>query len=230
MSFHEALPSVTLALIGGFALRHGNAPVPVRPRAQRVLALVALRSCISRHELTGTLWPDLPGVRAAASMRSTLWRMPRPAGQPLVEARAEVVRLAPGVLVDVLATGAEPEPPATALAGDLLPDWDEGWLVIEREVFRQARLHALDDLSARCLRHGNPRAALDAGLAAVRVDPLRESAHRRVIEVHLAEGNAAEALRQYELYRRALRDELGLSPSAQIRRLVAPLLGRPAER
>jgi DNA-binding SARP family transcriptional activator len=97
-------------------------------------------------------------------------------------------------------------------------------------VFRQARLHALDDMCARYLRRGNARAALEAGLAAIRVDPLRESAHRRVIEVHLAEGNAAEALRQYQLYRRALREELGLAPSGQIRRLVAPLLGRPAER
>jgi DNA-binding SARP family transcriptional activator len=51
-----------------------------------------------------------------------------------------------------------------------------------------------------------------------------------VIEVHLAEGNPAEALRQYETYRRLARDELGLTPTAEIRALVARFLGRPADR
>jgi hypothetical protein len=51
-----------------------------------------------------------------------------------------------------------------------------------------------------------------------------------VIAVHLAEGNAAEALRQYHVYRRLLALELGLPPSPSIRQLVAPLLGRPIER
>jgi DNA-binding SARP family transcriptional activator len=60
-------------------------------------------------------------------------------------------------------------------------------------------------------------------------EPLRESAHRAVIEVHLAEGNPGEALRQYDLYRRLLRVELGLSPSQAIRSLVAHLLGRPTD-
>ncbi len=67
------------------------------------------------------------------------------------------------------------------------------------------------------------------GLGAVRSEPLRDSAHRSVIEVHLAEGNHAEALRQYDGYRRLLADELGLPPSPAIRRLVAPLLGRPVD-
>jgi DNA-binding SARP family transcriptional activator len=227
MTCQDWAPPVTLALVGGFALRHGETLVRVRPCGQRVLALLALRAAASRQEVAGTLWPDLPGVRAAATMRSTLWRMPRPAEQALVEGPSPALRLAPLVRVDVHHSGGEDGPP---LAGELLPEWDDGWLVIEREVFRQTRLRALDDLCARYLGHGNPARALDAGLAAIRIDPLRESAHRRVIQVHLAEGNAAEALRQYQLYRCALHDELGICPSPQIRRLVAPLLGRPADR
>jgi DNA-binding SARP family transcriptional activator len=73
-------------------------------------------------------------------------------------------------------------------------------------------------------------AALAAGLAAVSCDPLRESAHRRLAQVHIAEGNFAEALRQYQTYRRLARTELGLPPSPQFRSLVGPLLGRPLDR
>ena len=76
---------------------------------------------------------------------------------------------------------------------------------------------------------GRYPAALAVGLAAVQSEPLRESAHRRVIEVHLSEGNHAEALRQYQTFRRLLADELGLPPSPAMRALVAPLLGRPVD-
>jgi hypothetical protein len=47
--------------------------------------------------------------------------------------------------------------------------------------------------------------------------------------IHMSEGNLAEALRQYHVYRELVRSELGLPPSSQFRRLVAPLLGRPAD-
>jgi DNA-binding SARP family transcriptional activator len=65
-------------------------------------------------------------------------------------------------------------------------------------------------------------------LAAVSAEPLRESAHRELVEVHLAEGNVAEAVRQYDVYRHMLRRQLGLAPSPVMRRLVAPLLACPA--
>ncbi len=50
-----------------------------------------------------------------------------------------------------------------------------------------------------------------------------------MIEAHLAEGNAAEALRQYHQYRELLRTELGIAPSNALRQLVRPLLERPED-
>jgi hypothetical protein len=47
--------------------------------------------------------------------------------------------------------------------------------------------------------------------------------------VHIEEGNFAEALRQYDVFRRLLRTEPGLPASPHFRRLVAPLLGRPLD-
>jgi hypothetical protein len=43
-------------------------------------------------------------------------------------------------------------------------------------------------------------------------------------EAHIAEGNWCEARRQYDRYRRLLREGLGVSPS---RTLMAPARGRP---
>jgi DNA-binding SARP family transcriptional activator len=53
---------------------------------------------------------------------------------------------------------------------------------------------------------------------------LRESAHRTVVRVHLAEGNVAEALRAFELFRALLTEELGVQPSVLMSRLVQGLL------
>jgi DNA-binding SARP family transcriptional activator len=52
---------------------------------------------------------------------------------------------------------------------------------------------------------------------------LRESAHRALIRIHLAEGNTVEALRQYRLCRRVLHDQLGIEPTQQLLDLIGPL-------
>ena len=58
--------------------------------------------------------------------------------------------------------------------------------------------------------------ALESALAALRADDLRESAHRAVISIHLAEGNVVEARRAYDLCRRTFVEELGIEPSSAI--------------
>lgn len=103
-------------------------------------------------------------------------------------------------------------------AGELLPDWYDDWLVIERERFRQARLHALEALCGALSSKRRYAKAIEVGLVAVASEPLRESAHRAVIRVHIAEGNISEALRQYEVCRDSL-SQAGLRPSGAIEAL-----------
>ena len=97
-------------------------------------------------------------------------------------------------------------------------------MVAERDWVRQVCLRALELLSERFRERGDHFHAHETAVAAVRGDPLRESAHRRLIELHLADGNPAAAVRQYATYRSMLRAELGVSPSPEIQRLVEPLL------
>jgi DNA-binding SARP family transcriptional activator len=61
---------------------------------------------------------------------------------------------------------------------------------------------------------------VQAAYAAVRDEPLRESAHRAVVRVHLAEGNLVEALRAYRSFRDALDRELGVRPTRQMEELM----------
>ena len=59
-------------------------------------------------------------------------------------------------------------------------------------------------------------------MLAVYADPLRESAQRALIAVHLAEGNVVEAHRVFTRYRRLILDELGVEPAIA---LQAPVDG-----
>ena len=126
--------------------------------------------------------------------------------------------------IRALAAGGQPALTPADLSHDLLDAWYDEWLVVERERFRQARLHALDLLCLRLADAGRHAEAIDAGLAAVAAEPLRESAHRLLIRAHLAEGNVQEALRQYAAYEALLARELPLGPGPAIRELVTPYL------
>ena len=246
---HPGYLPVRMQLLGEFGVYHSRAPVRVRQCGQRLLAFLGLsHRPVTRSRIAGTLWPDSPATQAAASLRATLSRLPRPGGLSLTISHDAQLALNDHVEVDVWVCeeqirrlrassvegypeAAEPQPEDgvnTLLNSDLLPLWEQDWVLVERERHRQARLHALEKLSICLRRAGRHEEALDAALTAVASEPLRESAHRRVIEVHLAEGNPAEALRQYAIYRRVLQEELGLSPSEKIRQLLRSALG-PSE-
>ena len=223
---------VCVRLLGGFELLVGGRPEPLPSGSQRLVAFLALQPTgLQRVYVAGVLWPDASDDHARASLRSALWRIPT-ACSDLVEASATHLRFHRSVEVDVLEASASAH---RALAEgtiesddldrltesrDLMPDCYEDWVLLERERFRQLRLHALEAVCDRMIEAGRHAAAVRAGLAAVEGEPLRESAHRALIRAHLAEGNPGEALRQYRSFESLLRKELGLAPSAAIRSLL----------
>jgi hypothetical protein len=62
------------------------------------------------------------------------------------------------------------------------------WLAVTTRSHRQKRPPPVEQGSRTSCEQSRCTDTLDAGLGAVRSEALRESAHRRVIEVHLAEG------------------------------------------
>jgi len=227
-----------LSLLEGFDLRLNGERIEVPLSAQRLIAFLALQNRpLQRGFVAGNLWLESSEQRAGANLRSALWRLQRH-GRRLVETHGSRLSLSPEVRVDVHQAAArarglldgsggggqadtDHEGLDLALTGELLPDWYEDWILVERERFRQLRMHALESLCERFTAAGRHAHAIEAGLTAVAAEPLRESAHRALIRSYLAEGNPAEAIRQYRLYERLLNEELGAQPSAQIRELVA---------
>ena len=218
-------------LLHGFELRCGGQTVELPLSSQRLVAFLALHNRpLLRVYVAGSLWIDTSEERSHANLRSALWRL-RQTGHFVVDATPSHLSLGQGVEVDVhrvlaLSRGLLRDPSGgldQELTGDLLPDWYDDWLELERERLRQLRLHALEAVAERLLADRRYGEAVEAGLAAVEADPLRESAHRLLVRVYLAEGNWGEALRQYRVFCGRLRDELGLRPSGQMEELVRPL-------
>ena len=87
-------------------------------------------------------------------------------------------------------------------------------------------LRALECYTQACLGVGGTElaSAERAGRELIRLAPYRESGHRHLMRALAAVGNQAEALRVYEQLRVHLREELGVSPSAETRELHVQLL------
>src|ERR1700712_4280655 len=97
-------PLCELSILGGFELDVGDQPLPVFPFGEKLLAFLAVRSRfrpVRRTALAEELWPDIEPARAAANLRSALWRLPRPGGYQLVRTAASGLHLATGIAVDL---------------------------------------------------------------------------------------------------------------------------------
>lgn len=232
----DIVRQLQLMLLGGFTLLHGPEEIILPLSLQRLVALLALRDRpLSRTYLASVLWPDCPLERSLADLRTALWRA-RNAAVGMLVSNGMCVRLDAHVQVDVRsliawgrATADRAERSIIAefadiswieLSLDLLPGWDDDWLVDDREDMRQLRLHALEHLSDELSTRGRHAEAIQTARAAVRLDPLRETAHAALIRAHIAEGNRSEALRQFFRCRDVLAVELAVEPSPWIRRLI----------
>jgi DNA-binding SARP family transcriptional activator len=242
---HQSPPNhagvLRIKLLGGFYLWRDAQPIQAPGNAQRLIAFVALNPAAPRDFIAGRLWPDVQECRAKGSLRTCIWQLQHTCpGILLLE--GENLFLDDKVQVDAIdlkdrALQIIQDPSSTVLSdlnwvviGDeLLPGWYDEWVLVERERSRQLRLHALEAAAAEFLAQGRAGAAMHMALTAALVEPLRESCHRLIISIHLAEGNGAEAVRHYLTWRGLLRKELGIAPSDQIRTLIDGILTEDAE-
>jgi DNA-binding SARP family transcriptional activator len=227
-----------LRLLAEFQLTVEGRAIRLPHSVERIVAFLGMsRRPVNRSRLAASLWPDVADHRANGDLRSALWRLRRLTG--IIEEEDNRLTLAPPVDVDVvemtdltqtlIARPARPaldRVPDLVIAHEILPDWDEEWLIAERERYRIQRLRALERSAEALLATADHAAALDAAMASVSTEPYRETAHRLVIKIHLAEGNNAEALRAYRTYRALVANELGIAPSPRMNELVASLSPR----
>ncbi|HEY0835944.1 MAG TPA: BTAD domain-containing putative transcriptional regulator, partial [Azospirillum sp.] len=230
-----------LDLFGGFDLRTAaGAPCPLSVRkAMGLLTYLALRPdrAQSREKLAGLLWGDSPDAQARSSLRqviATLRRTFPDDGAPVLRAEGEVVALAPGALdTDVAAferavAEGTPEALDEAVAlyrGELFEGLSlhaeafDDWLMVERQRLREMALGALARQLDRALADGRAEAGVRTALRLLALDPLQEAAHRALMQLYARQGRHTVALRQYQICRAMLDQELGVLPEPETERV-----------
>jgi DNA-binding SARP family transcriptional activator len=224
-----------IVLLGGFEFHSHGRRIDLPQGAQRLLAYLALHDSSHRSRAAESLWPDSPPARAAANLRSALWQGRKVGATTVIESSGSRLRLSGETRIDLteirkytdrigkdLATDCSFDAVA-GLGRELLPEWTEDWLIVERERWDQERLHTLEQLSMHLLAGSRFLAAMQTALTAIGIEPIRETPHRTVIEIHIAEGNYASALRHYKSYRDMLDRELGVAPSRHMMQLTKRL-------
>lgn len=227
--------AIRLNLLNAFELSAGGRRFALSLSSQRLLAFLAFQQRpLHRTYVAGRLWPGTTEIDArGACLRSSLWRLRSCCeGLSPLEATRAHLTIARCVAVDVReqislanrilggSVDIDDVDYLSLLDGELLPDWDDDWVRLERDRLRQLRLHAIEALAIGLRELGRYGKATEAAFAALRVEPLRESTHRVLIETYLAEGNRAEAVCHYRRYAQLLERRLALQPEAELKALI----------
>lgn len=247
------MPELHLRLFGGFVLtRDGDRLTLPARKCEALLAVLACRpgEAQSRDRLTGLLWSDRADPQARHSLSQALSSIRRATGGvPVFTLDREDVTLAQGALTpDVaeflhLSESEDLEDLRAAAAlyrGPLLDGFRlsecafEEWLTRERARLQRIAIALQLRLAEREAQAGDPAAALATLGRALSLDPLSEEAHRRMMRLHLDQGNFNAVARQYRECCALLKAELASLPEPATTALHAEArarlkqLGQPA--
>lgn len=222
-----------LNALGTWSLTKDGDEVLLPPRGQRLLVLLLLEGRRPRSHLAGRLWPDTPGGRASANLRSSTLDLRRRA-PGLLAADAGTLGLAPRARSDVtrlrLALRGTGHPMTTIEEaaylvgiGELLPGWYDDWVAAERDHLREGILDRISQVVHLLLGEDDVDHALPLVRVAIQLEPMRESAHRALVRIHLVAGDRVAAWQVYTRFRRRSITEYGVSPSQRFEELIEPL-------
>ncbi|HEY0382892.1 MAG TPA: AAA family ATPase [Candidatus Elarobacter sp.] len=219
--------------LDGVALSAGG-----RPKVVPLLGylLVHRGAPVSRRTVANALWPDEAEDEARANLRRHLNYLhallpPAADDRPWILASVGEVRWNPACnfQLDVdeferLAALAHRLADAVALyEGDLLADFEEEWLEVERARLKTLYRAALDALVASLRAARDYAPAIAAAQRLLADDPWRDDVLRTLMRLRHEAGDRAGALHEYERFARTLRDELGTEPMAETQAVYASI-------
>jgi DNA-binding SARP family transcriptional activator len=256
--FAEEDRRILICLLGTFRLLQGGRSIALRGdgRSAAVLSHLALRQpCgVPRDDLLNTLWPESDPALSAQSLHSLVYGLNRTLSGYLGGALPIVrgdgcyrLNSAAGVGVDVAdfdaladegdrrrrtgdggGTAALYGRAARLYRGDLCIGGDLH-TVVERERLRARHLTLLAYIADHLFVTGNYTGCLLHALDLLGHDPCREDAHRLLMRAYVRLGERAQALRQYRLCERTLREEFDAPPEPETTELFDQVRLKPQD-
>lgn len=101
-------------------------------------------------------------------------------------------------------------------------DFDE-WLFVQREQLHLQVMSVLTDLTAALEENGRLKEAISATRRQLELDPLHDSAQRRLLRLLAITGETNAALTHFASFKKLLKQELGVEPDREMMALVAQI-------
>jgi TolB-like protein/DNA-binding SARP family transcriptional activator len=236
-------PPYRLQVLGGFRLSSADGEIVVPGAKERALLayLAVTHPKVHRREaLRELLWASRFEAQGRQSLRQALYRLRKLLGSEVIVTNDAEVSLDGQLIASDIGEfearaateqASEVEAACRLYLGDLLAGFAtqeeafESWLAEERRRVREQAVAAMLAAAEAALAADRTQPALDFARQALAQDDLSEAAHRILIRCFAAAGRRTEALRQYETLKAHLQDQLGVSPEAVTRELVAKIRG-----
>lgn len=227
---------LTLKLLGEFALRdESGAALSLPTRKTRgLLGYLAANADRPqpRERLMALLWGNFAEKQARHNLNQALMSL-RKLGVSLDSDGEQVTLRGDTMEIDLARFHAiRNADPATAAALCEGPFLDglviadpafEDWLALARTEIHEQAVDVLERTADAAAGNGDTNGAIAATRRLVALDPLREDAHRRLMQLLHENGDRTGALRQYQTCAEILRTELQVEPDAATETLLVQI-------
>lgn len=225
-----------ISLLGQFDVKLNGQTIvlPTRP-SKLLLAYLALNAGkdIPRTQLGGILWPESLESTARKNLRNTVWRLRKAVGDEYVLSDRETVAFndtAPHHL-DVALLAKKEEPRGTeeliqivsAYKGELLPGFYEDWVLLERDNLRAKFDGRIQKLMEDLIDLERWPEVISWAEQWISMGSVPEPAYRALMIAHTRQGDLAGMATAYQRCVQALKNELGVQPSAETEMLYQEL-------
>jgi DNA-binding SARP family transcriptional activator len=233
--------------LGGLAVTHDERTLgraAAQPRRLALLAVLARAGArgVTREDLLALFWPEAEdGDKARRALAQALYALRRDLGDDAAIAGTAALRLDPArvevdaaAYADLVRRGAPDEAAALYrgpfLAGFRLPGAPEfeRWVDEERRVLARDHARLLERLALAAEQAGDPAGAARRWRALAAAEPLDGRVAARLMAALEAAGDRAGALAHARVHAALVRQELDLSPDAQVAALAERLRQAPA--
>jgi DNA-binding SARP family transcriptional activator len=230
-----------LRLFGAFELRRadGQHVQFATKKAKALLAYLAVQrgQPQQRAKLATLFWEECPEKQARDILRQTLSELRKalsPEASERLLVHSDTLALAPAACsIDLhefeeLAASSEIknlERAAQLYRGEFLEGFHlraaefERWLPAVRQELNEKAVNTLDKLLSKRIANGTLEGGITIATRLLSLDPLRESAHRGLMQLYCIQGRYAAALQQYRHCANRLAKELGVEPDAATKAL-----------
>jgi DNA-binding SARP family transcriptional activator len=225
----KAMSSLKIQELVGYLLIHRDRPHP--------------------REVLGTLlWSDIPADKSKKYLRQTFWRLHKALEGKNDSRQFDLLEIKPDWVhinqqADFWLDVEQFESAFNALRsqknqtlspteadrlrkvvelyrGELMEGWYHDWVLFERERMQNMVFEMLEKLMDYCEQVQEYEEAFAYGERILRVDPLREPTHQRMMRLYYFTENRTEALCHFERFAATLEQELGVAPSRKSLLLV----------